>query len=335
MNVGLGLMASRRVHHVSDLIGWTPFKLVVRPHEATVHWADLGDADFTEPAFRMTVEQRRPGPVTITGLEALEGLEAVVPHLAPSAFLFHMSRVGSTLLTNLLRCLDGTLVIAEPTPVAQLLLSPARDSAREAWGGWLRGLVAALGQPRRADQTRYFVKFTSYNVLQLDLVRRVFPEVPWVFLYRHPVEVMVSNLERPPRWMQVHHQPPAGRNFLGIEPSRLKAMTREEFFAEVFRSFCETALGAKDQGGIFLNYDQLTPGSFGAIAQALGADAADALASKRLQAVFAADAKDSGKAMFTPDRETKREKASPEVLKLCERLLSEPYRKMEAIRLPT
>lgn len=328
-------MTSSRVRDVSDLVGWTPFKLVAQSRETVVHWANLGDAGFTEPAFRMTVEQRPAGPVAITGLDALQGLEAAVPHLLPNAFLFHMSRVGSTLLTNLLRCLDGTLVIAEPTPVTQLLLSPARHSARETWGGWLKGLVAALGQPRRPDQTRYFVKFTSYNVLQLDLIRRVFPEVPWLFVYRHPVEVMVSNLERPPRWMQVHHQPPAGKNFLGIEPARLKAMSREEFFAEVFRSFCHAALSAKTQGGLFLNYDQLKPGSFGAIARALGVGPDEAPARERLDAVFAADAKDSSKAIFTPDRETKQDRASPLVMDLCERLLAAPYREMEAIRIPT
>ena len=40
------------------------------------------------------------------------------------------------------------------------------------------------------------MKFSSWNVLYLPLVRAAFPVVPWVFVYRHPVEVMVANLAK-------------------------------------------------------------------------------------------------------------------------------------------
>ena len=42
----------------------------------------------------------------------------------------------------------------------------------------------------------YFVKFDSWNTLDLALIRRAFPDVPWIFLYRDPVEVIVSHMRQ-------------------------------------------------------------------------------------------------------------------------------------------
>ena len=54
-------------------------------------------------------------------------------------------------------------------------------------------MMSALGQCREAGQDRLFVKFDAWNVLPDPAhSRRLFPEVPSVFIYL-PVEVMVSS----------------------------------------------------------------------------------------------------------------------------------------------
>ena len=180
----------------------------------------------------------------------------------------------------------------------------------------------------------YFIKFSSHNVLQLNLIRRIFPEVPWLFLYRDPVDVMVSNLERPARWYGVHRDPPAGPNLFGIAPDRLRAMSPAAFFAEVFRAFCDAALAAAPAGGAFVNYNQLTPRSIAAIADFFGVGGeTEALPPERLRAVFSVDAKDIGRRSFTPEPRAKQARADPRVLELCEDFLAEPYRQLEKRRL--
>ena len=57
---------------------------------------------------------------------------------------------------------------------------------------WLRGVVSALGQPRLGTEKHLFIKFDAWKVLDLPLIRRAFPAVPWIFLYRDPVEVLTS-----------------------------------------------------------------------------------------------------------------------------------------------
>jgi hypothetical protein len=56
-------------------------------------------------------------------------------------------------------------------------------------------MVAALGQAR-AGESRLFLKLDCWHVRDLPLFRRAFPDTPWVFLYREPVEVLVSHLRR-------------------------------------------------------------------------------------------------------------------------------------------
>jgi len=328
-------MTPWQIKQTADLIGWTPFDLIAQPQGQAVKWADLGDARFDDPFFRTTVSRRLAGAdarVAITGLETLRELAMIAPHLEPSGFIFHMSRVGSTLLANALKANERNLVIAEPAPINQLLRSPFRHSAAEQWCGWLVGLIAALGQPRHAKQSRYVVKFSSHNILKIDLIRRAFPEVPWLFLYRDPVEVMVSNLAQPPGWHRLYDEPQAAENVLGIPPARLEGMSRELFYAEILRSICETAQAAASFGGAFVNYNQVTPESIGAIAGIFGVPA-EAQDLERMQAIFRLDAKADEKQAFTPDSQAKQQGAPPAVLELCQRLLAEPYRKMEQIRL--
>lgn len=322
---------------LADLVGWVPIDLSAKPESRVVQWIDVGDASFDEPTFRLTVARRLGSPgtrATATGLETLAQLPAIAPHLSPRGFIFHMSRVGSTLLANALRASPSNLVVVEPRPLNQLLVSPLRQSHPDDWGAWMAGLVAALGQPRKPSHKHYFLKFTSHNILQLDLIRRVFPDVPWLFIYRDPVDVMVSNLERPARWSQIHKNPPAGLNILGIAPKRLRAMSQAAFFAEVFRAFCDAALAAGPGRSAFVNYTQLTPQAIAGIADFFGVGKEiEALPPERLQDVFLVDAKDLGRQRFVADFDAKRARAEPEVLRLCDELLAEPYRHLEEQRL--
>ena len=329
---------SGRALRLDDLVGWLPIALSAKPEKQVVQWIDPGDARFDEPTFRMTVERCLSGgetPATLTGLETLGQLAGIAPYLAPRGFIFHLSRVGSTLLANAFRASPSNLVVVEPRPLNQLLVSPFRHSRPEDWSAWLRGLVASLAQPRSPQHKNFFLKFTSHNILQLDLIRRVFPEVPWLFIYRDPVDVMVSNLERPARWSQIHESPPAGPNIFGMAPERLRDMSQAAFFAEVFRAFCDAALAAGPARGAYLNYAQLSPQAVAGVADFFGVgEDMRALAPERLQAVFAVDAKDLNQEQFVAESEAKRARAAPEVLQLCKDLLAEPYRQMEERRLP-
>src|SRR5207249_1157357 len=123
-------------------------------------------------------------------------MKAVASHpgIDPTAFIFHGSRCGSTLLAQMAEALPRTIVISEAPPVDQILRASAPAERRL---DWFRALLSVLGQPRRGDERHLFVKFDAWHVFDLPLVQQAFPGVPCVFLYREPSAVMASQMRMP------------------------------------------------------------------------------------------------------------------------------------------
>jgi hypothetical protein len=313
------------------LAGWTPFDLANGPEGVAVRWIDLGAADFSEPFFRDTVNRRlrtHEPRVASSGLETLCALPREVAHLRPSGFIFHAARSGSTLFCNVLKALDDTLVLAEPPPVNQLLSSPARDATPDLWDEVFAGLISCLGQPRRPGQQRYFVKFSSHAVLRLSDIRRVFPDVPWIFLYRHPIEILVSVLEDPPGWLQLHDTPAQAEDVTDIPAEQVRRMSREAFCGAVVQRALTGVLDAPADRGHVINYSRLQPETIGALAGALGLRPSEA-ERERMRASFGRDAKAQEAKPFVPDQMAKRQKADSALQEIYDRSLKTPYLALE------
>jgi hypothetical protein len=99
-------------------------------------------------------------------------------------------------VAQMLASLDHNVVVSEAAPIdAVVRARDARpDLSDDEHGRWLKWMVGALGRLRCGDEANYFIKLDSWHTLALPLFRRVVPDVPWIFLYRDPVEVLVSQL---------------------------------------------------------------------------------------------------------------------------------------------
>jgi hypothetical protein len=53
------------------------------------------------------------------------------------------------------------------------------------------------GGARGPKQMRYLIKLDSWHIRDLAFFRTVLPDVPWIFVYRDPLEVLVSQLRSP------------------------------------------------------------------------------------------------------------------------------------------
>ncbi|KFA94138.1 aspartyl beta-hydroxylase [Archangium violaceum] len=230
------------------LAEWFPVRVHAREGGFDVEWCHLGGQRFTEPFFDDTIQRRLRYPFNWlfrhqTSLDELAELEALSPGLPPTGLIFHMSRCGSTLLAQTLAALPRNIVLSEPAPVDTVL--------RARWGeetpteeqriAWLRGMVSVLGRKRHATERHLFIKFDAWALLQWPLIQRAFPGVPWLFLYRDPVEVMASHLRHSGAHLVPGVLEPA---LLGWSPEQLPGMPREEYGARVLASLCEAALGA-------------------------------------------------------------------------------------------
>jgi hypothetical protein len=151
-------------------------------------------------------------------------------------------------------------VISEAAPIDQLLRAHFRDAGitENQRMQWLQWLVQILSWRRHPLEKNVFIKFDCWHALFLPLIQRAFPAVPWIFVYREPLEVMVS-----------HHHHRGGQMVPGVlEPAlfgwdaeTIGRVALNEYGARVLGKICEAALAQVQNGnGKLVNYQQL-PGA--------------------------------------------------------------------------
>ena len=236
-----------------DLAGWTPSVVRRRDSGPTVEWRYTAGLGFDDPFFEQTMERAVRNRFRLlfargSTLEDLSRVPGTVDAIEPSGFLFHMSRCGSTLAAQMFAERGDTLVVSEAAPL---------DAVLGADPDVLRGMVAGLGQRRTPEQRHLVVKLDAWAVFHLPLIRAAWPGVPWVFLFRDPVAVLVSQLRQRGSYLVPGMLP---ESFTGISAERAMAMPAEEFCALVLARICEAALTNADDHALFLDYATL-PGS--------------------------------------------------------------------------
>jgi hypothetical protein len=221
------------------------------------------------------------------------------------------------------------VVLSEADPIDALLRAPLRTPAVAAADcrAWLRALVSALGQPRRGDETRLFIKFESWHVLHLALVRETFPGVPWVFLYRDPVEVLVSQARLRGRTMI-----PGALTapFLRLEPATATAMGPDEYCARLLAALCRSALDHEPDGGMLVSYRELPEAGFSTIPDFFGSPSTADEAARMCEAARF-DAKRPGRP-FTTDGAAKHRQATDAIREAAARWLWPVYHRLEERR---
>lgn len=313
--------------------GWLPIRASWQAGELYAHWAYFGERRLRDAFFEGDVRRSLYQPFNmlfryVTAVDKLAAWLDERPHLQPSGFIFHMSRCGSTLVSQMLAAVDSNIVVSEASPidgVVQTYLSNP-DLGDERQQRWLRSMVGALGQKRRGDERRYFIKLDCWHSVALPLFRRAFPSVPWIFLYRDPVEVIVSQLRMPGAHMLPHG---VGPSFHNVERSYGPG-TAEDYYAQVLAKICEPALQHHGEGGLLVNYRELPDTVLSSILPHFGmaSSAADRAA---MMAATRFDAKTPG-FDFAPDSAAKQQAASPVARAAAERWLGEVYDRLEALR---
>lgn len=323
-----------RVTEIPQLDGWIPIRFYWEMDQPIVDWCCLRELRFTDPFFSDTIEAcfRRPANLLFrhqTHIDVLERWQQIRPGVRPTGFIFHMSRCGSTLIGQMLASLSQNIVISEAGLIDSILRSHYRnpnvtDNNRIAWLQWT---VNALAQPR-AGEKHFFIKFDAWNTLDLPLVRKAFPDVPWIFLYRDPVEVMVSQLGH-----RGSHMIPGliDPRIFGMELSAPITIPPEEYCARVLASICQAGLQYHHvYGGTLINYSQLPEAVWTTLLKLFKV----ALTNQDLEKMKAAAGLDAKNAViaFEKDSAKKKAKASPAAREAVEKWLDPVYEQLEAAR---
>lgn len=317
----------------AGLAGFVPYGIDWSADPPCVLWCRLGERRFAEPFFEETLQAALDDPFALvfqhrTPLDALRDFAPPAFGPEPTGFVFHLSRCGSTLVSQMLAALPSSVVLSEPA-VLDALLRALHGRADGDAIAWLRGLVGALGRPRAGAGGPLFVKLDSWHVHALPLLRRAFPAVPWIFLSRDPLEVLVSHRRQRGAQMIPGVLTPATA---GLDLAAAAAMEEGAYAARVLARFYEAARdGVALGGGRLVHYDELPGAVEGAIAAHFGLSWTDGERA-RVREVARRDAKDPSR-RFTPDAQAKRAEATARERELCDAIARPAYDALEAHRL--
>jgi hypothetical protein len=133
-------------------------------------------------------------------------------------------------------------VLSEPPPVDSILrarFQPAGVGEQEL-ARWVRATILALSRPR----LRTVVKFDSWSTVDLPVVRRAFPGVPWIFVYRDPADILASQLRQRGAQMIPGLLPP---ELFGLDLEEAAQVPPEEYCARVLQAIMEAGIAEHER----------------------------------------------------------------------------------------
>ncbi|SHN12684.1 hypothetical protein [Chitinophaga sp. CF418] len=188
----------------SSITNWIPYKLNYTPQGWIVKWLDLVDKRMILPFFDETIQVCRISQRQRSSLESLSTMDFAadvsndLSALEPSAFVFHVSRCGSTLLSQAFSAPEENIVIAEAPLLDEILRAREHqpDLPLSILEDWFRAAVRLMGQQRNFKEQHYIIKLDSWHIHFYELLRQWYPHTPFFFLYRKPDEVIASHDKR-------------------------------------------------------------------------------------------------------------------------------------------
>ena len=316
-----------------NLHGWLPTGIVWRDSVPRVEWTLLGSQRLLDPFFESTLGRQMSHPFhqlfrRDSSVEEMMEWTDKHPGAPLRGMIFHMSRCGSTLMAQQLAACEYHVVASEPAPFEALVRAHLRikDLAREVQIRWIRAMVSAIGQAR-AGEAAFYLKADCWLIHQIDLLREAFPHVPWVFLYRDPIEVMVSHKRIPAAWTVPGLLPPEA---LKLRLSDWDPTQTDVYLARALALICEGGLAAaqNDERGMLVNYSELPDTMYERMLRhfSLPRDAIPAMKRRSLQNAR------SPNSSFSRDEQSKQSDVTDRLRVIVANHLEPIHRRLEAAR---
>jgi hypothetical protein len=232
-----------------------------------LYFADIGQHPFQEWKFIYTIkhllEQGEISDYFVTDLELLDRTDLPDDGIKPFALLLHVSRCGSTLLTKSVARLPENLCINQGGPLQEGFWSVLthdfkhRPLLNQDNINRLRRLVLLLTRHRDVAYQRAFIKFISWNIIYLDLIRAAFPTAAVLYLYRDPAEVIANIMQETTAVLRARGKQQSYW-LTGLQPTQTAGMDDVEYLASCYAHYYALAASQAQQTGmVLLNYQNL------------------------------------------------------------------------------
>jgi len=317
--------------------GFLPVDAVVVDGRPGLQWMDMSGVSLAEPFFQQTVERLRADGrrELFTEFDVLLQLEKELDSVEPTGFIFHSSRCGSTLVANACRAINNSIVLSEANAIDKLIarfITDPGDVKTSLYSIFLRGVVHALAQRRTGNEEHLFIKFGCCSFNQIERIKRIWPNVPWLFLYRDPVETIVSNLKDVPPWL-LDDDRRVLASIVGKSAGEVAEMGLEELCARTIGSLFSTAQRVANGGQLLLNYKQLSVPVISSVLRffKVSLSATELETIEHGSQIYSKET--SGKRQFVADTDAKQRFASDAVREVAAKWAVEPYELLEQKRL--
>jgi hypothetical protein len=243
----------------NSLQGWIPIKQLDEPNADLCRWLFTGDKKFTEPFFDETISVCRSlaenGHLrrSISSINILPEWSKDLDAIKPTAFIFHVSRCGSTLIAQLLGMQPQNIVLSEVPFFDDLLRHGFKTKTNIL--PQLKAAIAFYATKRNDEYENLFIKSDSWHVHFYDALRLLYPTVPIFLLYRRPDEVLRSQQKK--RGMQAIPNL-LDADIFGFDKDVISHKPLDEYMAMVLETYFEKFVGIaqKDSNTFPVNYSE-------------------------------------------------------------------------------
>lgn len=245
------------------LAGWIPHKLFGEEDQVYCRWLYTGGHRFTEPFFDesenacLSLHENSQPFRSVSLLALLPDWSVEVDAVAPSAIVFHVSRCGSTLVSQLLGLKEQHIVLAEVPFFDTLLRTPFKEWAanRPDVNRLLPAAIRLYGQRRRGDESHLFIKADSWHLCFYHQLRQLYPAVPFILLYRSPDEVLRSQRRQ---WGMQAIPGLIEPQVFGFDQEAIAGLSLDEYMVLVLQHYFSMMLGvaATDPRVLLVNYQE-------------------------------------------------------------------------------
>ncbi|KAL3940825.1 MAG: hypothetical protein SGARI_000826 [Bacillariaceae sp.] len=265
-----------------------------------------------------------------------------------TAAAFHESRCGSTLVANSMIAMDPIKhrTYSESSPPINAMkgtCGPMFDiCSEEKAARILQDVIYMMSRTDDPKEERVFFKFQSITSQSISTFQLAFPKVPWMYVYREPVQVMMSHVKDDPKLSRAI----CTRTMHGRHPTVIKEIAHrhgyadsrelegEQYCAAHLASLTESAVKNLNGMAIPVNYEKLPNMMWEKIMPKVFGRPLSQKEIDNMESVSHEYSKGRGSRAgeFKGDSEKKVQAASTEVKEAAEEFLKESYDTLNAFQ---
>lgn len=177
--------------------GWIPNRII---HKENTYFLELSRLQYPRPREKFIAFdlERSDQSVYMPPYELLKPGKYTY-NKNPAGLIFHLSRCGSTVLSEMFRPLLNYQVVAESEAIGNMF--QIFNCSEEKQVIALQNMIGLFQHSLCTNDEGLIIKLSSWNAVAIRIFQMAFPDTPCFFLYREPSEIMVSMLKKPPPWL--------------------------------------------------------------------------------------------------------------------------------------